>query len=110
MEKDQNSDLELSRPSFRDEASAGKDLRRTASGVVLVPQPTDSPADPLNWPMWKKVLNLSIVSLAAFIGITQALANQSGFFAQAKVYHKTPVQISYSVGIQARILLLGAVD
>jgi hypothetical protein len=29
--------------------------------VVLIPQPTDDPNDPLNWPLWKK--------LAAFGGI-----------------------------------------
>lgn len=33
------------------------------SDIVLVPQPSDSPRDPLNWPRWKKDLLLLIISL-----------------------------------------------
>jgi len=29
--------------------------------IILVPQPSDSPRDPLNWPLWKKDLMLFIV-------------------------------------------------
>lgn len=35
--------------------------------VVLVPQPSDSPNDPLNWPTWKKDLILFIVGINAGI-------------------------------------------
>ena len=32
-------------------------LKHDASGkIVLVPQPSDSPNDPYNWPRWKKEL------------------------------------------------------
>ncbi|KAF2203835.1 serine/threonine kinase 16 [Delitschia confertaspora ATCC 74209] len=31
--------------------------------IVLVPQPSESPRDPLNWPQWKKELLLLIISL-----------------------------------------------
>lgn len=72
-------------------------LKHAPDGVLLVPQPTDDPSDPLNWSLWKKVATLFIVSLASFIGIAQALANQSGFISQAKLYGKTPVELSYSV-------------
>jgi hypothetical protein len=71
--------------------------KRTLRGVVLVPQPSDDPEDPLNWPLWRKLMTLAIVALASLICSAQALANQSGFFPQALIYHKTPVQISYSV-------------
>lgn len=84
--------------SNNDSTSAEQHLtKRSPKGIVLVPQPSDDPADPLNWPMWRKVVVLSIVSLASFIGIAQSLANQSGFFVQGAVYHKTAVQLSYSV-------------
>lgn len=33
------------------------------SDIVLVPQPSESPRDPLNWPTWKKDLLLAIISL-----------------------------------------------
>lgn len=31
--------------------------------IVLVPQPSESPRDPLNWPQWKKDLLLLIISI-----------------------------------------------
>ncbi|KAM0457284.1 hypothetical protein ACHAO4_003082 [Trichoderma viride] len=39
------------------------------SHVELVPQPSDDPQDPLNWPQWKKELNLaSLLFMACLIG------------------------------------------
>lgn len=35
--------------------------------VILVPQPSDSPNDPLNWPQWKKEMILLIVGLSAAV-------------------------------------------
>ncbi|OAA56210.1 Major facilitator superfamily domain, general substrate transporter [Niveomyces insectorum RCEF 264] len=35
------------------------------ANVVLAPQPTDSPNDPLNWPTWRKDLVLLITGLSA---------------------------------------------
>ena len=37
------------------------------SEVVLVPQPSDDPNDPLNWPQWKKEMVLLIVGLSAAV-------------------------------------------
>lgn len=33
------------------------------SDVVLVPQPSRSPNDPLNWPLWKKDLMLFLICI-----------------------------------------------
>lgn len=33
------------------------------SDIVLVPQPSKSPNDPLNWPLWKKDLMLFIICI-----------------------------------------------
>jgi len=48
-----------------------RELLKHATGrlshVVLVPQPTDSPNDPLNWPLWKKDMILLIVGLSAAV-------------------------------------------
>lgn len=39
------------------------------SHVLLIPQPSDSPNDPLNWPLWKKDTILFIVGMnAAVVG------------------------------------------
>lgn len=67
------------------------------NGITLYPQPSDDPADPLNWSMTKKLLTLCIVTLAGFIGLTQTLAANSGFFVQAELYGKTAVELSYGV-------------
>ncbi|KAL3426059.1 Protein HOL1-like protein 2 [Phlyctema vagabunda] len=37
------------------------------SHIILVPQPSDSPNDPLNWPLWKKDMILVIVGLSAAV-------------------------------------------
>ncbi|KAI0811555.1 major facilitator superfamily domain-containing protein [Xylaria sp. FL0064] len=35
--------------------------------IILAPQPSDSPNDPLNWPTWRKDLILTIVGLSAAV-------------------------------------------
>lgn len=43
-------------------------LKRTADGrIVLVPQPSDDPVDPLNWSPAKKAITLAIVAYIAFL-------------------------------------------
>ncbi|KUJ20891.1 MFS general substrate transporter [Mollisia scopiformis] len=48
-----------------------RELLKHATGryshVILVPQPSDSPNDPLNWPLWKKDGILLIVGLSAAV-------------------------------------------
>ena len=35
--------------------------------IVLSPQPSEDPNDPLNWPMWRKELIIVILSLGAML-------------------------------------------
>ena len=37
------------------------------SHIVLSPQPSEDPNDPLNWPMWKKELIVAILCLGAML-------------------------------------------
>ncbi|KAF2276286.1 MFS general substrate transporter [Westerdykella ornata] len=37
------------------------------SHIILVPQPSDDPNDPLNWPLWKKDMILFIVGMSAAV-------------------------------------------
>ncbi|KAK8106441.1 MFS-type transporter [Apiospora kogelbergensis] len=42
--------------------------------VELVPQPSDDPEDPLNWPMWRKNLNyLALIYMTALIGVMKTI-------------------------------------
>jgi MFS family permease len=45
------------------DTSALKHGKGRNKDIVLVPQPSESPRDPLNWPTWKKDLALLIISI-----------------------------------------------
>lgn len=61
--------------------------------VILVPQPSDSPNDPLNWPQWKKESILLIVGLSAAVVGAYGPMLSPGF-----------VQVSSDLGITVEIL------
>ncbi|KAK6463835.1 putative major-facilitator-like ion transporter [Scheffersomyces coipomensis] len=49
---------------------------KTVGNIILIPQPSDSPNDPLNWSPWRKGLCFAII---AFItGFTAATSNDAG--------------------------------
>lgn len=62
---------------FLDDESAGSDDVAAAEGlkhgtgkeahIVLNPQPSDDPNDPLNWPLWRKELITAILCLGAML-------------------------------------------
>ncbi|KAK4663549.1 hypothetical protein QC763_609380 [Podospora pseudopauciseta] len=44
------------------------------SSVELVPQPSDDPDDPLNWPTWRKEVNFwSLMLMVAMTGVTKTI-------------------------------------
>ncbi|MCJ1419879.1 hypothetical protein MMC32_006235 [Xylographa parallela] len=48
--------------------SANSTLKTTRDGnIILRPQPSDSPDDPLNWSQWKKHILLFVISATAFL-------------------------------------------
>ncbi|ODQ79352.1 hypothetical protein BABINDRAFT_161760, partial [Babjeviella inositovora NRRL Y-12698] len=49
---------------------------KTSGKIILTPQPSDSPNDPLNWGFWKKYRNLLL--LAFITGFTAATSNDAG--------------------------------
>ncbi|KAF1960645.1 serine/threonine kinase 16 [Byssothecium circinans] len=55
--------------------------------IVLVPQPSESPRDPLNWPQWKKELLLLIISIdTAVVGAWGPMISP-GFAEMAKQFN-----------------------
>jgi hypothetical protein len=36
--------------------------------TVLIPQPSDDPRDPLNWPAWRKHMTLLVICIAGAMG------------------------------------------
>ncbi|VEU20252.1 DEKNAAC101185 [Brettanomyces naardenensis] len=51
-------------------------LKVTKDGIVLHPQPSDSPNDPLNWSRWTKILQFGL--LLFITGFTAATSNDAG--------------------------------
>ncbi|KAF2170128.1 hypothetical protein M409DRAFT_64484 [Zasmidium cellare ATCC 36951] len=43
-------------------------VKRSKEGIILVPQPSDDPQDPLNWPLWQRDLITCILSGVAVLG------------------------------------------
>lgn len=51
-------------------------LKKTSSGVVLIPQPSYSPNDPLNWSSWRKLAHFGL--MAFITAFTAATSNDAG--------------------------------
>ncbi|KAI5358871.1 putative major facilitator superfamily, MFS transporter superfamily [Septoria linicola] len=45
-------------------------LKKSKKGVILVPQPSDDPKDPLNWPLWKRDIICGVLCLMSVIAST----------------------------------------
>ncbi|PYH88605.1 polyamine transporter [Aspergillus ellipticus CBS 707.79] len=79
-----------------DRKSSPHPAEERPAGVILVPAPSDSPLDPLNWPRRRKNRILTVLCLAAFAGAIAPLSGQLNLAPQAKLYGKTSVQESYA--------------
>lgn len=53
-----------------------KPIKRSKNGIILLPQPSDSPNDPLNWSFLRKAWHFALVSF--FTGLTAAISNDAG--------------------------------
>jgi len=53
-------------------ASDDSSLKRSsgANPVILIPQPSDDPNDPLNWPLWRRDIITAILSLLSVLAST----------------------------------------
>ena len=53
-----------------DESLAAHNLKKGTgrnSHIILAPQPSDDPNDPLNWPLWQRDLNMGIIFMGALL-------------------------------------------
>ncbi|EIW84530.1 MFS general substrate transporter [Coniophora puteana RWD-64-598 SS2] len=71
----------------------------------LVPMPSDSPADPLNWSSWRKGILLAIVSMHAMMVVFSAAILVPAFEDLVTEFGVTLAQVPYVVSIQ--ILFMG---
>ncbi|OGE48439.1 hypothetical protein PENARI_c028G07345 [Penicillium arizonense] len=64
--------------------------------VVLIPQPSTHPRDPLNWSQHRKHIILAVLCLASFAGAIAPLSGQLNLADQEKLYSKTKIEESYA--------------
>ncbi|KAF2472657.1 putative MFS transporter [Lindgomyces ingoldianus] len=88
-------------------ASGAELLKKTTDGkTVLIPQPTDDKADPLNWSKYKKHAILLVVSAAAFLPDFTSAIGAVALVPQSVQYGKVPDGIIPSLA--GNIFMLGA--
>ncbi|KAF7595529.1 hypothetical protein BBP40_005564 [Aspergillus hancockii] len=82
-------------------------LQTTEDGrTVLIPQPSSSPNDPLNWPSFKKHLILVVVSVTAFLPDYGSATGAVTLIQQAEQWNMTQDYVNHSqVG---NVFMLGA--
>lgn len=72
-------------------------LKKSKDGRVLIPQPTDSSRDPLNWPEWKKNLILFSLTLTAATSDYSAATGASALLPQAQEWEIDPNTVNHAV-------------
>ncbi|KAJ5750818.1 hypothetical protein N7533_007846 [Penicillium manginii] len=84
-----------------------QDLKTTADGkTILIPQPSDSPNDPLNWSPFRKHLILIIISCTAFLPDYGSATGAVTLVPQGKEWNMDPNVVNHSqVG---NVFMLGA--
>lgn len=71
-------------------------LKKSQSGVLLIPQPTEDPEDPLNWPRWKKTLILIVIAVNACTADYSAATGGSALLPQAEEWHISPDEVNHA--------------
>lgn len=70
------------------------------SNIVLVPQPSDSPRDPLNWPTWKRELCFfTLLGTTVWAGSLGPILTEAGF-ALTLDFHTTFTKVAQLTGWQ----------
>lgn len=85
----------------------GVPLKKSKDGVVLIPQPTDDPEDPLNWSRLKKAAILLVIGLSAATSDYSAATGASALLPQAEYWRISPNEINHATaGMVAHTLAL----
>ncbi|KAL4930619.1 putative MFS transporter [Aspergillus undulatus] len=93
--------LEQEEPSEDQPPTYYSNLKYDRSGpepILLVPQPSDDPNDPLNWPLWKRDLTLFSLSLVAVLCATTSSVMAAGTVALSVYFRKSFMQIALLTG------------
>ncbi|KAF8519538.1 MFS general substrate transporter [Gautieria morchelliformis] len=75
------------------------DLKLDTNGLPLIPQPSDDPADPLNWPLKLKILVLVQVSFLAALGTLNTSIINPAYVPMAKDLGVSTIVASYQTSV-----------
>lgn len=81
-------------------------LKLDRHGLPLVPQPSDHPDDPLNWPVLQKAYIAGLIALLGFISQMGSALINPAFVLMSKDLHVTVQQASYCTTV---FILFGGV-
>lgn len=88
--------IQLLDTNEHDEAVPSRPLKRAGDGVVILnPQPSDDPNDPLNWPIWQRDLSYLIILLGSVLSLVHSPILAPVTLELAMEYNKTIADISH---------------
>ena len=70
------SNIYVSKETSSVDSNSTRKIKRSKNGVVLLPQPSDSPNDPLNWSFSRKTWHFAVLSFIT--ALTAATSNDAG--------------------------------
>ncbi|KAK0659304.1 putative MFS-type transporter [Lasiodiplodia hormozganensis] len=85
----------------RDSLPLDPNLKYDRSGphpILLVPQPSDDPNDPLNWPLWRRDVILLVLSLLSVIASTLSPLLAANTLTLAFEFHRTFTDMALLTG------------
>ncbi|OAL74087.1 hypothetical protein A7D00_2117 [Trichophyton violaceum] len=97
-------DVAVARPGAADSLKTAPD-----GHTILVPQPSDSTEDPLNWSSTKKWIVLLIISFAAFLPDYGSAVGAVTLLPQAEIWHMTPDEVNHSQAGNVFMLGVGGI-
>ncbi|GAB7349675.1 hypothetical protein MBLNU459_g0347t1 [Dothideomycetes sp. NU459] len=80
------------------QGSAGLKHSSGPSPVILIPQPSDDPNDPLNWPLWRRDLILAILCMLSVIASTLSPLLAANTLTLTLYYRRTFTDIALLTG------------
>ncbi|KAJ5150827.1 uncharacterized protein N7482_010079 [Penicillium canariense] len=82
--------------------------RTSKSGVILRPQPTNDPNEPLNWPQWEKYATYLVLCWFTFLAFMNSSAFTVAVKPIVKEFGKTSTEASYLTSLQVLAMGFGA--
>ncbi|KAH8891156.1 hypothetical protein GQ53DRAFT_823793 [Thozetella sp. PMI_491] len=69
--------------------------KASSKGIILRPQPTNDPNEPLNWPQWEKYLTYLVICWFTFLAFMNSSAFTVAVVPIIAQFKRTPTEASY---------------